>query len=337
MTAEFEFRAVDVRTAPIEDLIAGVDLEQTLARELHPDDPLPPADRLAQRARVLPPNYELRVVHAREAGLFVGGARMGWSTEGPNSQLGEVGVFVYPDARRRGVGRALLARILDGVPSDVTSLFGMTVMDAGGAFARRYSGRAANTGHTNRLLIDRVDRSLLDDWDLEVPGYTLLAIDGPYPDDLIEGICSMFAIMNDAPRGTLEMDDQEWTVERMRGREEMFAGLNVDRWLLAARHNASQELIGLTVVFIDPNAPWTISQGDTGVRADHRSHGVAKLLKARMLKRILAECPDARDIRTNNADSNEPMLAINTRLGFEPYQAATFWQASVEDVRAALR
>ena len=41
-------------------------------------------------------------------------------------------------------------------------------------------------------------------------------------------------------------------------------------------------------------------------------------------------------MRTDNADVNAPMLKINTELGYQPYQAQTFWQVEVERVRAYL-
>jgi hypothetical protein len=53
-----------------------------------------------------------------------------------------------------------------------------------------------------------------------------------------------------------------------------------------------------------------------------------------MLQRIFAERPDAVDIRTGNADSNDAMLGINHALGFAPYIAETAWQVSLDQVRA---
>lgn len=70
--------------------------------------------------------------------------------------------------------------------------------------------------------------------------------------------------------------------------------------------------------------------------AEHRGCGLGKWLKAAMLGRVLRERPEAKEIRTGNADSNAPMLAINHRLGFKPYFAGTKWQVEPELVKLAL-
>ena len=55
-----------------------------------------------------------------------------------------------------------------------------------------------------------------------------------------------------------------------------------------------------------------------------------------MLERILRERPEAVDVRTGNADSNDAMLGINHALGFKPYIAQANWQVPVEKVKAYL-
>ena len=55
-----------------------------------------------------------------------------------------------------------------------------------------------------------------------------------------------------------------------------------------------------------------------------------------MLDRIRRERPEAQRVRTGNAFSNAPMLAINDALGFDEISAQTEWQADVEQVLDAL-
>jgi hypothetical protein len=52
-----------------------------------------------------------------------------------------------------------------------------------------------------------------------------------------------------------------------------------------------------------------------------------------MLQRATRDWPNARLVRTGNADSNAPMLAINTRLGFKPVWAESIWEVGIVDAR----
>ena len=54
-----------------------------------------------------------------------------------------------------------------------------------------------------------------------------------------------------------------------------------------------------------------------------------------MLERIRQERPEAERVRTGNAFSNAPMLAINDALGFKVISTRTEWQADVDRIRNA--
>lgn len=56
-----------------------------------------------------------------------------------------------------------------------------------------------------------------------------------------------------------------------------------------------------------------------------------------MLSRVRAERPQVRQVRTDNALSNAPMLAINDALGFTVVAARTDGQPHVEEVSQRCR
>jgi mycothiol synthase len=122
------------------------------------------------------------------------------------------------------------------------------------------------------------------------------------------------------------------TVEQMREIERQGVAEGTTRWVIFARSEETGRFVGLSEVFWNPAAPQTVQQGDTGVHPDHRGHALGKWMKAEMLERIMTRWPDAVDVRTGNADSNDAMLGINHALGFRPYIASTNWQVSVETV-----
>ena len=74
------------------------------------------------------------------------------------------------------------------------------------------------------------------------------------------------------------------------------------------------ELVGLTELQLVDDVPNAIEQNLTGVRADYRGRGIALALKSRAA--IWAAQSGFTSIRTQNAQSNGAMLAVNDRLGF---------------------
>ena len=70
-----------------------------------------------------------------------------------------------------------------------------------------------------------------------------------------------------------------------------------------------------------------------GIDPAHRGLGLAKWAKATMLERLRRERPGVRQVRTGNAFSNGPMLAINEALGFQVISTRTDWQALAAEVR----
>ena len=220
-------------------------------------------------------------------------------------------------------------------------IFGRTVdrVPSGEAFVRRIGARAGMIGHTNRLVLADVDRATVERWVEEgprrAPGYSLVQIDGRSPDDLIQKVVDCKHVMNTAPTEDLEMDDWIGTVETERAVEDSMLATGYERRLVLARHDDTGDLVGFSELWRDPHdKPETCRQWGTGVSPEHRGRALGKWMKAVNVLRVLDEWPDAVDIRTHNADSNDPMLGINRSLGFKPFTVDINWQISVDEARA---
>jgi GNAT superfamily N-acetyltransferase len=74
-------------------------------------------------------------------------------------------------------------------------------------------------------------------------------------------------------------------------------------------------LVGLTEPLLVDDDPTALAQEMTGVRTGYRGRGIATALKAAAT--LWARENGYATIRTSNAQSNTPMLAVNDRLGFE--------------------
>jgi GNAT superfamily N-acetyltransferase len=111
----------------------------------------------------------------------------------------------------------------------------------------------------------------------------------------------------------------------------------LERWVLYARHVETGDLAGYTMVFWNPREPEILGQADTGVFPQYRGRGLGRWLKAATIEKVLRDRPQVKRIRTENANSNAPMLKINQELGFKLYKKLAVWQIAVEKADAYLQ
>jgi len=310
--------------------------------EAHPDDPPISDEQTRIGYRSIPTFVVPREFVARgEDGAIVGWLGVSWERAEHNQHLLDIVLDVLPTHRRRAIATTLLSTAVDCADAaGKTLLIGHTIdrVPSGEAFAERVGAKRALVGHTNRLLVSDIDRAMVERWVAEgperAPGYSLVSIDGPCPDDLIDAVVDVLHVMNTAPTEDLDIEDQVWTVEEMREMEKSQLAVGGERRYVAARHDESGELVGFTEMWRYPaREPNTVRQWGTAVRPEHRGHALGKWLKASNIRRLLDEWPEVMDIRTHNADSNDPMLGINRALGFKPYTVDIHWQISSDDAR----
>jgi GNAT superfamily N-acetyltransferase len=99
---------------------------------------------------------------------------------------------------------------------------------------------------------------------------------------------------------------------------------------------ADGTISGITDIAYSPFQPDRVSQRFTGVRVEARGRGLGKWLKASMLEYIRRTYPEAEWVTTGNANSNDPMLGINHKLGFRRYRGNTTYQISRDSLAARL-
>jgi mycothiol synthase len=337
-------REVDVRNLSDDLIVAMNAYSNLMAAESRPEDPPTTVEFVRTSLQNIPDFAVIRLFQAVDPdGSIAGSANGAFMRVDENRHLLETSLSVRADRRRQGIATALLRLVADVADEEGRTLLMSATSErvpAGEAFALAVGAEAAQANHVNRLELAEVDRDLVKRWIDEgparAPGYSLEWVDGIYPDDRLEELLDVLHVMNDAPRDNVQVEDTRLTPERYREGTKSVAALGVEIWSLFARHDGSGQLVGLTDVSWLPAEPDTVGQGNTGVRPEHRGHGLGKWLKAVMLQRILDERPQAVDIRTGNADSNDAMLGINRELGFKPYRAHTTWQVTTEQVRKYL-
>ena len=313
--------------------------------EILPDDPPTPLEEMVARMRNIPPFVSLH-------------PWAGWSADGEemvaslvatflkteeNKHLLQFEIEVHPDYRRRGVGRELL-RLAVGVARQEGRWLMMTGTNGrvptGEAFMEHIGAERGLEEHTNQLLLADLNPALVASWQAEgqkrAAGFALGFWDGPYPEDQLEAIAALNEVMNTAPREKLDMEDMHFTPEHLRQMEQGMVAAGTLRWTLYASEGGTGRFAGFTEVTWNPNRPLVVSQGGTGVFPEFRGLGLGRWMKAAMLERVLRDRPEAKFVRTGNADSNVAMLGINQALGFKPYLSHCVWQVETEKAAAYL-
>jgi GNAT superfamily N-acetyltransferase len=286
------------------------------ALELHPNEPVPPASFLDDLGRNpgthRPRRYFLawddrrtRVLGSAETHAHDGAERHRLMTY----------VEVHPDARRAGVGRALVQAVSDlAIADDRTALLGSAPhAGAGIDFARALGARF---GLDEIRSIYRFDGPPVDAA-APVEGLSLVSWEGECPESYVGSFAELRAVMNTAPQGgDVAYIDDIWDAERVRRIEATLREQNVRLYEVAAQDDATGRLIGYTEVALFDPWPTYGEQWDTGVLPDYRGRGVARWVKTEMLQRLRRDHPALQLLATWNAAVNDSMLAVNKRLGY---------------------
>lgn len=290
----------------------------TLAYDL-PGDPLPAVEDVQALLRPRWSAERIAFWTAWEHGELVGLARLHLSDR-ESLDNGQLAIDVHPAYRRRGAATLMLREavrtlLAEGRHSVIVELAEGT---DGARFAQARGLRVMLRDARSLLDVTTVDGSTLDVLaEEEHPSYRLAAwVDGA-PDDLIASYGAAKRALRDAPTGNLELGRTEWDSSVVRQYEESAHRCGREYRVVAALHEPTGEVVGLTEVEISRWTPRRAFQDDTAVLAAHRGRGLGMWMKAEMLRWLRAERPDVIELVTWNAEGNGHIRQINERLGFK--------------------
>jgi mycothiol synthase len=337
-TKIYTVEPVDLSTADDDVVREVTTFNNAMSSERVPEDPPLSFEAFASRVRNRPSMVVMRdwLARSAEGELVARGFVVRFEAD-TNQHLRDAGIDVLPAHRRKGIAKQLLREIVTGAGEAdhiVISFFTNDRVPSAAAFMKRIGAKRVLTAHTNQLDLSQVDRVMVREWAaIATKGYRLEWIDGDVPEDRMRNVIVAYDTMNTAPRGDSAMQDWNTTPEHIREFDRSRRATGRERRLVLAIHEATGDPAGYTELVYDPRVPHLIWQQGTAVIPSHRGHGLGKWLKAAMLERALRDWPKARLIRTGNADSNAPMLAINERLGFKPAWADSIWEVGIADAR----
>jgi len=257
-----------------------------------------------------------------------------------NTSMAFCTMVVAPAARRSGVGRALLAHCAEQARRAGRSRLAGTARDdtPGAAFAAAV-GACAGIAEVQRVLtVDSAFPGRLGDLrsaaEKHSAGYSLLSWREPAPAEYLDQLARIHSAMADAPRDA-GVEPEVWDAARIRHSEQTAAEHKLTCYAVAARHDASGELVALTEMVTEPDTPDWAFQQITAVLPDHRGHRLGLLVKVAMLEQLLTRHPAVRYIQTGNAGANAHMIAINEQLGFTVAGVGRDWELDIAGGPAA--
>jgi RimJ/RimL family protein N-acetyltransferase len=264
------------------------------------------------------------LLQAVQDGRVVGSARL-WFFGQDNTHLVEAGVWVAPQARRRGVGGALLAEIeartrADGRTTVIGSAFAPVDTDGPGSRFAAAMGYPVGSHEEIKVVDLRTAPSgwgaLADEAAAALGDYRVEVFEERLPEAYVPGFCVLLsAFLGEVPTGDLDLREAEWTPARLRENEARAIASGRCQ-VIAVALAPDGSLVGCSDVSVHRADPRHAAVGGTLVLPGHRGHrlGLAmKLLTHRRVAELFAECGY---IETGNAGVNAPMNRVNERMGY---------------------
>ena len=234
---------------------------------------------------------------------------------------------VEPELRGRGIGGFLLEALVtqaDGLGR--TQLLSGAALpyaerDSGPAlrFAARYGFTLVSLEIVRSLSLPLPD-GLLDDVSAETAaahaGYTVETYVDELPEQHLAAYCHLLnQLIVDAPTGEVDFEAERVTPEIEREKMARARRMGRTTFITLALHEG--EVVAHSDLYVLADETVAHQMG-TLVRRDHRGHRLGTAVKVANLARLTEERPDVREVHTQNAETNGPMVDINVRLGFEP-------------------
>ncbi len=250
-----------------------------------------------------------------------------------NLHMAMFDVMVRLDRERRGLGTALLRQVAARALDEGRSQLHAWARDGsrGEAFARS-QGATGGIPQIRRVL--ELDESAADRIgtlraaaEPATAGYRLVSWIAPTPEEYLGQLAAIHDMLADAPHDP-SWHPPSWDAEQVRKVERWVKRRGIRLYTVAARHQASGELVALTQVGVEPDVPDWGYQELTAVARAHRGNRLGLLLKIAMQEWLAEAEPQLRHILTGNAGANDHMIAINEALGYRvfgpPYRTWDF-------------
>ena len=318
--------------------IADVDVQdETQLREWYdvwrgaqphrPSDLIPSWESARVPLRTPRTDFEIALFGVRDAGVLVGAAMLNLPME-DNPTVAYAEVMTHPDHRRRGVGTALLAELerraraagRDRLLAESYVPAGEDDAAGGGpAFAAARGYVVANREGMKAVELDEAEGRwppLETEVEAALGDYRVATWRDACPDEYVESFGrAVSRVMSLIPQGDLDLEDRDWTAERIRAAEKQRVEIGLAT-IESAAVAPDGTVVGLTGVRANLADPRVARIGVTMVLPEHRGHRLGLATKLASHRALREQVPSCHLVVTSNAEVNTHMNAINEAMGY---------------------
>lgn len=253
---------------------------------------------------------------ARRDGEGVGITSVGL-LNGVNARLAVGPITVHPDHRRQGIGTALLEALLPELRARGGETFESWGVIKGSAGEHWAVARGFRVAASRVMQVLTIADAAPVSWEPAAPrGYRVEQWIGETPEHLLASVAATRQSIHDAPATESEVRAPEWTPEVVRAEEAEARAAGVEQRVVVAVEEATGLVVALTDIPFHPGDSVHTRWGSTMVTPAHRGHGLGSVIKAHMLRWILADRPELERVDTGTDATNSHMIRVNEQLGF---------------------
>jgi GNAT superfamily N-acetyltransferase len=272
------------------------------------------------------------VFAAYDGDRMVGNAVL-WSFLHDNTDKAWFRLSVDVPERRRGIGRALTQRLEQTVKDDGRSLImadSILPFDDREDHAHRRFAEACGYELSNYEVVrhlplpvpDQRIQEWIDEAARRHEGYTIETFVGAVPDDLVDSLCVLLGqLAVDAPTGAVDFEEEAITPQRYAEMVAATAAMGRARYETVAL-TPDRQVVAQSTLAMSLEESTEVHQWGTFVHREHRGHKLGLATKAVNLRAVQAARGDLTLVTTQNAETNDYMVAINERIGFRPVEVA---------------
>jgi GNAT superfamily N-acetyltransferase len=322
--SRFQIVPFDVDTTSRETWTAFHAHRRVIAAELHPDDPILSDEECEYQMRRADSLWAARRWAAFDGPRVIGFAGAWFRRPGtPNADEHARFLNCYGDVaaatRRKGIGTLLLQEVQALMHAlDKSMLTLSTHIDSGHGFLTHVGATAKHSMLECRTLLDELDWPDLRSWEGIAADFGLVweCYAGRVPREVLMPLLpALTALVSEVPLGALDTPPIRLEIEAYDRWYETMERTEGAHHLILLREPGGA-VIAMSEASWDNRNPKIAYQRFTAIAKSWRCRGLARAVKATILRQIRASHPGVKEMRTANAESNAAILSVNRRFGF---------------------